>query len=46
MMKSFFKKNVTTKKVLTLALVMMALTPMLAPCGATAISNAASDIRD
>jgi hypothetical protein len=46
MMKSFFKKNVTTKKVLTLALVMMALTPMLAQGGATAISNAASDIRD
>ena len=45
-MKSFFKKNVTTKKVLTLALVMMALTPMLAQGGATAISNAASDIRD
>ena len=46
MMKSFFKKNVTTKKVLTLALVMMALTPMLAQGGATAISHAASDIRD
>ena len=46
MMKSFFKKNVTTKKVLTLALVIMALTPILAQGGATAISNAASDIRD
>ena len=46
MMKSFFKKNVTTKKVLTLALVMMAMTPMFAQGGATAISNAASDIRD
>ena len=46
MMKSFFKKTVTTKKALTLALVMMALTPMLAQGGATAISNAASDIRD
>lgn len=46
MMKSFFKKNVTTKKVLTLALVMMAMAPMFAQGGATAISNAASDIRD
>ncbi len=46
MMKNFFKKNVTTKKILTLALVMMALTPALAQGGATAISNAASDIRD
>ena len=46
MMKSFFKKNVTTKKILTLALVMMAMTPMFAQGGATAISNAASDIRD
>ena len=45
-MKNFFKKTVTTKKALTLALVMMALTPMLAQGGATAISNAASDIRD
>ena len=45
-MKNFFKKNVTTKKILTLALVMMALTPALAQGGATAISNAASDIRD
>jgi hypothetical protein len=45
-MKKFFKKTVTTKKALTLALVMMALTPMLAQGGATAISNAASDIRD
>ena len=45
-MKKFFKKTVTTKRALTLALVMMALTPMLAQGGATAISNAASDIRD
>ena len=45
-MKKFFKKTVTTKKALTLALVMIALTPMLAQGGATAISNAASDIRD
>ena len=36
-MKKFFKKTVTTKKALTLALVMMALTPMLAQGGATAI---------
>ena len=46
MMKNFFKKNVTTKKILTLALVMMALAPAYAQGGATAISNAASDIRD
>lgn len=45
-MKNFFKKTVTRRKALTLALVMMALTPMLAQGGATAISNAASDIRD
>lgn len=45
-MKGFFKKTVITKKALTLALVMMAFTPMLAQGGATAISNAASDIRD
>ena len=46
MMKSFFKKNVTTKKVLTLALAIMAITPAFAQGGATAISNAASDITD
>ena len=46
MMKNFFKKNVTTKKILALALVMMALAPAYAQGGATAISNAASDIRD
>ena len=46
MMKNFFKKNVTTKKILTLALVMMALTPAFAQGGATAISNAALDIKD
>lgn len=45
-MKKFFKKTVTTKKALTLALVMMALTPIFAQGGATAISNAAGDIRD
>ena len=46
MMKNFIRKNVTKKKVLTLALVMLAMTPMLAQGGATAISNAASDIKD
>ena len=46
MMKNFFKKNVTIKKVLTLALTIMAITPAFAQGGATAISNAASDITD
>jgi len=46
MMKNFIRKNVSKKKVLTLALVMLAMTPMLAQGGATAISNAASDIKD
>lgn len=45
-MKNFIRKNVSKKKVLTLALVMLAMTPMLAQRGATAISNAASDIKD
>lgn len=45
-MKKFFKKNVTTKKVLTIALILMAMTPMFAQGGASAISNAANDIRD
>ena len=45
-MKNFFTKNVTTKKVLTLALAIMAITPAFAQGGATAISNAASDITD
>ena len=45
-MKNFIRKNVTKKKVLTLALVMLAMTPMLAQGGASAISNAASDIKD
>ncbi|MCY0979268.1 DUF4134 domain-containing protein [Chryseobacterium wangxinyae] len=39
-------KNVTTKKVLTLALAIMAINPAFAQGGATAISNAASDITD
>ena len=46
MMKNFFTKNVTTKKVLTLALAIMAITPAFAQGGATAISNAARDITD
>ncbi len=46
MMKNFFTKNVTTKKVLTLVLAIMAITPAFAQGGATAISNAASDITD
>ena len=46
MMKNFIRKNVSKKKVLTLALVMLAMTPMLAQGGATAISNAAADIKD
>ncbi|AZA49520.1 DUF4134 domain-containing protein [Chryseobacterium carnipullorum] len=46
MMKNYFTKNVTTKKVLTLALALMAITPAFAQGGATAISNAASDITD
>lgn len=45
-MKEEFKKNMTTKKVLIFALVLMAMTPMFAQGGATAISNAANDIRD
>lgn len=46
MMKKIFKTRVTQKKVLTLALLMLAMSPMFAQGGATAISNAASDIRD
>ena len=46
MIKNFFTKNVTTRKVLTLALAIMAITPAFAQGGATAISNAASDIQD
>ena len=45
-MKNFIRKYVTKKKVLTHALVMLAMTAMIAQCGATAISNAASDIKD
>ncbi|OBW40079.1 hypothetical protein AB670_03545 [Chryseobacterium sp. MOF25P] len=46
MMKNFFAKKMTVKKVMTVALVIMALTPAFAQGGATAISNAASEIRD
>ncbi|AZB28731.1 DUF4134 domain-containing protein [Chryseobacterium balustinum] len=46
MMKNFFTKNVTTRKVLSLALAIMVITPAFAQGGATAISNAASDITD
>ncbi|WP_394799518.1 DUF4134 domain-containing protein [Chryseobacterium turcicum] len=45
-MKQKFKKHQMMKKVLTLALVVMALTPAFAQGGATAISNAANDIKD
>ncbi|WP_410492642.1 DUF4134 domain-containing protein [Chryseobacterium sp. BGARF1] len=45
-MKNFFAKKMTVKKVMTVALVIMALTPAFAQGGATAISNAASEIRD
>lgn len=41
-----FKKSQTVKKLFTAALLLLAVTPMLAQGGATAISNAASDIRD
>ncbi|MEG1592110.1 DUF4134 domain-containing protein [Chryseobacterium sp.] len=46
MMKNFFAKKMTVKKVMTVALVIMALTPAFGQGGATAISNAASEIRD
>lgn len=39
-------KQKTVKKVVTLALVVLAMTPMMAQGGASAISNAASTIRD
>src|SRR5690554_8184545 len=45
-MKEEFKKNMTTKKVLILAIVLMAMTPIFAQGGATTISNAANDIKD
>lgn len=45
-MKNYFKKNITERKMLVLVMVMLAMTPALAQGGASAISNAASDIRD
>lgn len=44
-MKNFFNQNMT-KKVMTIALVMLAISPAFAQGGAAAISNAASDIKD
>ncbi|KQR91430.1 plasmid transfer protein [Chryseobacterium sp. Leaf180] len=41
-----FKRNRMMKRVFTLALVFISLTPAFAQGGATAISNAASDIKD
>ena len=46
MIKKFFRKNAATNKILSLALLLLAITPAFAQGGATAISNAASDIRD
>ena len=46
MMKKIFKKNATPKKLFTLGLMMLAMSPVFAQGGATAISNAASDIKD
>jgi hypothetical protein len=46
MMKKIFKKNATQKKLFTLGLMMLAMSPVFAQGGATAISNAASDIKD
>lgn len=45
-MKKSFLKNVTTKKALTLALVLIATAPVFAQGGATAIANAANDIKE
>jgi hypothetical protein len=41
-----FKKYQMMKRILTLAFVLMALTPAFGQGGATAISNAANDIKD
>ena len=41
-----FKKHMMIKKVLTAFVMLLAVTPVFAQGGATAISNAASDIRD
>lgn len=45
-MKNHPNKQKTMKRVLTFALILLAVTPMLAQGGASAISNAASDIKD
>lgn len=45
-MKNFFRKKTNTKKWLTLAVLMIAATPLFAQGGASAISNAANDIKD
>ena len=45
-MKKIFKKNATQKKLFTLGLMMLAMSPVFAQGGTTAISNAASDIQD
>ncbi|MCC2590395.1 DUF4134 domain-containing protein [Chryseobacterium sp. MFBS3-17] len=45
-MKNFFRKETNTKKWLTFAILMMAVTPLFAQGGASAISNAANDIKD
>ena len=41
-----FKKHRVMKKVLTAFVLLLAVTPIFAQGGATAISNAAGDIRD
>lgn len=45
-MKNYFKNSVNSKKMLTGALVILAMCPLFAQGGASAISNAASDIKD
>lgn len=45
-MKQKFKKHQMMKKVFTAFIILLAITPFFAQGGATAISNAASDIRD
>ena len=45
-MKKNFNTKVIQKKVLAVALLMLAMSPIFAQGGATAISNAASDIKD
>ena len=45
-MKHKCKRFLTMKKLFTAALLLLAVTPILAQGGATAISNAANDIKD